>query len=294
MSPYQHGEVYVLDDGAETDLDLGHYERFTDAPLTRDCNYTDRQDLPVGHRRRSATASTWARPSRSSRTSPTRSSGASAAWRSTTSTSSSPRSAAPSATSRGLPFLEAIRQFALDVGSENACYIHLTLVPLPEGRRRAEDQADPALRRRAAQIGIQPDIARLPHRRADLLGPEAQDLLALQRARRGRHRSAPTRTASTTSRWSIHDEGLDDVVCDILRLGDAEPDLGEWNDLVKRVADATVPVRIGIVGKYVSLPDAYLSVVESLEPRRHPPRCGRLRSTGSRPRTSRACSPRGA
>ena len=145
MSPYQHGEVYVLDDGAETDLDLGHYERFTNAPLTPRLQLHDRQDLPVGHPEGARRAITWARPSRSSRTSPTRSRRRSASWPTDDVDVVITEIGGTVGDIEGLPFLEAIRQFALDVGKRELPVHPPDAGPLPEGGRRAQDQADAAL-----------------------------------------------------------------------------------------------------------------------------------------------------
>ena len=157
MSPYQHGEVYVTDDGAETDLDLGHYERFTNQVDDAQQQLDDRQDLPVGDPEGAAAATTSAAPSRSSRTSPTRSRTASARSR-TTWTSSSSRSAAPSATSRACRSSRAIRQLRQDVGRENTLYIHLTLVPFIGAAGELKTKPTQHSVRDLRAIGIQPDI----------------------------------------------------------------------------------------------------------------------------------------
>ena len=130
MSPYQHGEVYVLDDGAETDLDLGHYERFTNAPLTRDCNYTTGKiylSVIEKERQRRVPA---ARRCRSSRTSPTRSRRRSASWPTDDVDVVITEIGGTVGDIEGLPFLEAIRQFALDVGKRE-----LPVHPPDAGRR---------------------------------------------------------------------------------------------------------------------------------------------------------------
>src|SRR6201997_2906413 len=145
MSPYQHGEVYVLDDGAETDLDLGHYERFTNAPLSRDCNYTTGkiyQSVIQKERHGDYLGRTV--------------------------------QVIPHVTDdvdvviteiggtvgdiEGLPFLEAIRQFALDVGKNNCLYIHLTLIPYLKAAREAKTKPTQHSVSQLRQIGIQPDI----------------------------------------------------------------------------------------------------------------------------------------
>ena len=163
MSPYQHGEVYVLDDGSETDLDLGHYERFTNSPLDRHSNYTTGQIyLSVINKERRGEFL-----GQTVQVIPHITNEIKAALA---------KPAAPGVdvviTEIGgtvgdiesQPFLEAIRQFSLDVGKENCLYIHLTLGPLFEGRRRAEDQAHATLRRPAAANRHPARHPRLPHR----------------------------------------------------------------------------------------------------------------------------------
>ena len=197
MSPYQHGEVYVLDDGAETDLDLGHYERFTNAPLDRDCNYTTGKIyLSVIEKERQGDylgKTVQVIPHVTDEIK-----GASASSRPTTWTSSSPRSAAPSATSRAMPFLEAIRQFALDVGKQNCLYIHLTLVPYLKAAGEAKTKPTQHCVGELRQIGIQPDI--LICRTERELGKEEarQDRAVLQRRAAGGHRGDATRSSAST------------------------------------------------------------------------------------------------
>ena len=158
MSPYQHGEVYVLDDGSETDLDLGHYERFTHSPLTRDSQLHDRADLPVGHQQGAAR----------------RVSGQDRAGDSAHHQRDQERHPQAGATDdvdvviteiggtvgdiESLPFLEAIRQFALDVGKENCLYIHLTLVPYLKAAGELKTKPTQHSVGQLRQIGIQPDV----------------------------------------------------------------------------------------------------------------------------------------
>ncbi len=163
-----------------------------------------------------------------------------------------------------LPFLEAIRQFRLDVGRQNVCYVHVTLVPFigPSGEQKTKPTQHSVTELRSR--GIQPD--------AIVCRSEAAISSDLKR-KISRLCDVPpeavVNAADADSLYDIplvlHDEGLDAVVCSILGLPAVEPDLTEWHDLVRRVGAATRPVRVGIIGKYVSLPDAYLSVVEALK-----------------------------
>ena len=144
MSPHQHGEVYVTDDGSETDLDLGHYERFTHAPLTRDSNHTTgRIYLSVIQKERSGKFYEGKTVQVIPHVTDEIKSAIHCLARDDVDVVIT-EIGGTVGDIEGLPFLEAIRQFALDVGRENCLYIHLTLVPFLQGGRRAQDQADPA------------------------------------------------------------------------------------------------------------------------------------------------------
>ena len=191
MSPYQHGEVYVLDDGAETDLDLGHYERFTRRPADPRLQLHDRQDLPLGDPEGARGASTTrGRPSRSSPTSPTRSRTAIHRLATDDVDVVITEIGGTVGDIEGLPFLEAIRQFALDVGRENCLYIHLTLVPYlkaaGELKTKPTQHSVGALR----QIGIQPDVLICRTEHPISRRRQGQDRPVLQRRSQGGDRGA--------------------------------------------------------------------------------------------------------
>jgi CTP synthase len=163
-----------------------------------------------------------------------------------------------------LPFLEAIRQFRLDVGRDNVCYVHVTLVPFigPAGEQKTKPTQHSVTELRSR--GIQPD--------AIVCRSEAPLSVNLKRKISSLcdvDPKAVVNAADARNLYEIplvlHEEGLDDEVCKILRLDSPDLDLSEWETLVDRVENAEEPVKIGIIGKYVSLPDAYLSVVESLK-----------------------------
>ena len=189
MSPYQHGEVYVLDDGAETDLDLGHYERFT-SPVDAQLQLHHRQDLPVGHPegapRRLPRAHRPGHPAHHQRDQGRDPQ----ARRPTTWTSSSPRSAAPSATSRACRSSRPSASSALDVGRENCLYIHLTLVPFIEAAGELKTKPTQHSVASCRPIGIQPDI--LICRTDRFLDADIKRKIALfcNVERRGGHRRA--------------------------------------------------------------------------------------------------------
>jgi len=263
MNPFEHGEVFVTEDGGETDLDLGHYERFIDENLTRDSNATTgsiyRSVLAAERRGEYLGKTVQVIPHITDeikrRISRLGIDGTDVVITEIGGTVGDIEI---------LPFLEAIRQFRLDVGRENVCYVHVTLVPFigPSGEQKTKPTQHSVTELRSR--GIQPDaiVCRSEEAISSDLKRKISSLCDVPV-------DAVVNAADAASLYDIplvvHDEGLDSVVCKILHLPDSEPDLTEWNDLVRRVAAATFPVRVGIIGKYVSLPDAYLSVVESLK-----------------------------
>ena len=176
MSPYQHGEVYVLDDGSETDLDLGHYERFTNAPSRAIRNYTTGQIYLSRHPKRTPRRiPRQHRPGDPARH--RRNQSGRPQSRQRTSTSSSPSSAAPSATSKACRFWKRSARFALDIGKQNCLYIHLTLVPYLKAAGEMKTKPTQHCVGQLRQIGIQPDILICRTERAT--GPEDIDKIAL-------------------------------------------------------------------------------------------------------------------
>ncbi len=187
MSPYQHGEVFVTDDGAETDLDLGHYERFIDEDLNKYSNLTTGKVF-WNVSTRSAVANTWERPSRSSRTSPTRSSALFTAWRTRrTRTSSSPRSAPPWATSRASPSSRPSARWR-STRARGTPFHPRDPRALPQELGRAQEQAHAALGQGTPGHGRAPGHHRAALRRAAGQKHQAQDLPLLQREGGLRHR----------------------------------------------------------------------------------------------------------
>jgi CTP synthase len=262
MNPFEHGEVFVTDDGGETDLDLGHYERFIDESLSRNSNATTGsiyQTVLAAERRGDYLGKTVQviphitdeikrRVERVAR-----------------------NDVDVVITEVGgtvgdieiLPFLEAIRQFRNLVGRDNVCYIHVTLVPFigPSGEQKTKPTQHSVTELRSR--GIQPDVivCRSEEPLSDDLKRKISSLCDVEER-------AVVNAADAANIYELplilHDEGLDDFVCDVLRL-DAEPDLTYWENVVAKVTAATTPVKIGLIGKYIQLPDAYLSVVESLK-----------------------------
>ena len=263
MNPFQHGEVYVTDDGGETDLDLGHYERFTGQSLWRDCNVTtgsiylsvlnkerrgdylgdtvqviphitneikdrirrlgDRDDVDVVIAEIGGTVGDI----------------------------------------EILPFLEAVRQFRKDVGFRNIAHIHVTLVPYIGPSEELKTKPTQHSVAELQSRGIRPDAIVV---RSDRPIDEAVRNKISLFCDVGAEAviSAPDARDIYEMPLILHDHGLDRVIIDLLRLETPEPDLTDWQRMVKKASAATRTVTIGLVGKYTVLPDAYLSVVEAL------------------------------
>jgi CTP synthase len=265
MSPYQHGEVYVLDDGTETDLDLGHYERFTNAPLTKDCNYTTGKIyLSVINKEREGkyyegkTVQVIPHITNEIKDAVNRLATDDVDVVIT-------EIGGTVGDIESLPFLEAIRQFALDVGRENVVYIHLTLVPYL--RAAGELKTNPTQHSVGAlrQIGIQPDV--LICRTEHPISPEERDKIALfcNIERRAVIEERDRQYSIYEVPLSLVNSGLDDILVKRLNLKTQPLDIGEWRDLVDRIIHPDREVTVAVVGKYISHRDAYKSVYESLD-----------------------------
>jgi CTP synthase len=263
MNPFQHGEVFVLDDGSETDLDLGHYERFLDRNMSRENNITTGQiyHTVISRERRGdylgATVQViphiteeikdcLRKPARSH-----------------------PDTDVIIVEIGGTvgdiesqPFLEAIRQMALEAEPEDTLFIHLTLVPYiataGEVKTKPTQHSVKALR----EIGIQPQI---------LVCRTAKELSESIRKKIGLFCSVPAKnvvsavdaeTIYEVPLW-FHQEGFDNAVCEHLHLEVGEPDLTDWEEMVAKIKSPTHRVKIAICGKYVYLKDAYKSIIEA-------------------------------
>jgi CTP synthase len=262
MNPFEHGEVFVTDDGGETDLDLGHYERYIDESLTRSSNATtgsiyqavlaaERRGDYLGKTVQVIPHITDEIKRRIKRI--------------------AERDVDVVITEVGgtvgdieiLPFLEAIRQFRKDAGRDNVCYLHMTLVPYigPSGEQKTKPTQHSVTELRSR--GIQPDV--IVCRSAEPVGANMRAKIS---ALCDVDERAVINAADVKNIYELplilHREGLDDVVCEVLRIERAI-DLAPLQALVAKVEAATLPVRIGLIGKYIDLPDAYLSVVESLK-----------------------------
>ena len=261
MSPFQHGEVYVTDDGAETDLDLGHYERFTSARMTRDNNSTtgkiyqtviekERQGEFLGKTVQVIPHIT-----------------------------NEIKSTIKKVTDdldvviveiggtvgdiESLPFLEAIRQMRNDVGKENSIFVHLTLVPFIETSGELKTKPTQHSVKELREIGIQPDI--LLCRTDRLLGQEIKNKIALF------CNLAPEAVVTAKDVENIyqvpvvlHEEHLDAIIVKLLELSESDCDLSQWENLAQVIRSPADEVTIGIVGKYIEYEDSYKSLNEAL------------------------------
>ena len=287
MSPYQHGEVYVLDDGSETDLDLGHYERFTHGPLTRDSNYTTGQiyQSVINKERRGEFLG------KTVQVIPHITNEIKGVIAKLAGTPHSEGGQADVVITEiggtvgdieSLPFLEAIRQFALDVGKENCLYIHLTLVPYLKAAKELKTKPTQHSVGQLRQIGIQPDI--LICRTEHSLSRDDREKIALFC-----NISINAVIEEKDKDFSIYevplslvDNNLDRLIVDKLGLKTVEPDLEDWRELLQRLRNPEHEIGIAVVGKYAEHHDAYKSIYESLDhagiANRAQVRIGRIRS----------------
>ena len=265
MSPFQHGEVYVLDDGAETDLDLGHYERFTSTNLSRLNNLTsgqvylsvltkEREGKYLGNTVQVIPHVTNEIKDRIRQVAEQMGDGVIIT-----------EIGGTVGDIEGLPFLEAIRQFALEAGQGNVLFIHASLVPYIRAAGELKTKPTQQSIAKLREIGISPHI--ILARTEYPLEPDLRHKLSM-------HCNVPiegvieARDVKHTIYevpLKLHEERLDDIVCRMLHLDNTpQPDLTRWRSFVQRVISPTHHVRIGVVGKYIELQDAYKSIYEAL------------------------------
>ena len=263
MSPYQHGEVFVTEDGAETDLDLGHYERFIDENLTRASNVTTGQvyaEVIAKERRGDFLGGTVQVVPHITNEIKRR---IGLAAKETNADVLLVEVGGTVGDIEGLPFLEAIRQMRKDVGRENVIYMHVTLLPHIGTTGELKTKPTQHSVKELRSIGIQPDVILC---RSDFpIEDGIRDKIALftDVEKRG---VIPLITASSIYQVPLilEDWGLGKFLADRLGLSDREPDLAAWRDLVAHINSPKETLRIAVVGKYVELPDAYMSVREAL------------------------------
>jgi CTP synthase len=263
MSPYQHGEVYVLDDGSETDLDLGHYERFTNAPLSRDCNFTTGKIYrAVIEKERHGDYL-----GRTVQVIPHVTDEIKAAIRKLTTTDVDVVITEIGGTVgdiEGLPFLEAIRQFALDVGKHNCLYIHLTLIPYLKAAGEAKTKPTQHSVGQLRQIGIQPDI--LICRTEREMTRDMADKIALfcNVEPRAVIEERDKELSIYEVPLSLVENRLDELIVEKLNLKARPLEIDDWRELLHRIKNPAHEVTIAVVGKYIQHLDAYKSIYESL------------------------------
>lgn len=261
MSPFQHGEVFVTDDGAETDLDLGHYERFTHVNLLKSNNYTTGQIYysVISKERKGEYLGKTVQ-------------------------------VIPHITNEikekmvengkdvdvllveiggtvgdieSLPFLEAIRQMRYDVGAENVCYIHLTLVPFIKAANEIKTKPTQHSVKELRSIGIQPDI--LLCRSEMDFGDDVKGKIGLF-CNLPKENVFVARDVDTIYAVPMyfHKEGVVDKIMEILNIWSASPNMTPWEDITKRIWEPAGEVKIAVVGKYVDLVESYKSLSEAL------------------------------
>ncbi|OPY59698.1 MAG: CTP synthase [Pelotomaculum sp. PtaU1.Bin035] len=263
MSPYQHGEVFVTEDGAETDLDLGHYERFIDINISRNCNVT--------------TGGIYSSVINKERKGDFLGGTVQVIPHITNEIKERVRRVATESRAdiiiteiggtvgdiESQPFLEAIRQLKGDLGRRNVVYIHVTLVPYLRAANELKTKPTQHSVKELRGIGIQPDVIVCRSERP--LSKEMEEKLALFC---DIDKEAVIQAVDAPSIYEVplmlEAEGLADIVLDKLGITTGPPDLADWRDMVVKRKNLRYTTAIGLVGKYVSLPDAYLSVAEAL------------------------------
>src|ERR1700732_4888055 len=248
MSPYQHGEVYVLDDGSETDLDLGHYERFTNAPLSRDCNYTTGKIYPpVLEKERHGDYL-----GKTVQVIPHITDEIKAAVRRLATEDVDVVITEIGGTVgdiEGLPFVEAIRQVALDLGKANVLYIHLTLIPYLKAAGEAKTKPTQHSVERLRKIGIQPDI--LICRTERELAKEDAEKIALfcNVEKRAVIEERDKEFSIYEVPLSLVKNHLDDLIVEKLQVKPKPLEISDWRDMLQRIRNPSHEVTIGVVGK---------------------------------------------
>lgn len=264
MSPYQHGEVFVTDDGAETDLDLGHYERFIDENLSRNSSVTSGKiywDVINMERRGDYLGGTVQVIPHITTAIKEK---AYAVGKEDNTDIVITEIGGTVGDIESLPFLEAIRQISIEVGKENVAYIHVTLVPYLKMSGELKTKPTQHSVKELRNIGIQPDVivCRTEHSISNEMKAKMALFCNIPAKRIIQNLDAP----------SLYDlplmmerEGLANAVCETLGIENREPDLKEWIEVTEKSKALTKKVKIALVGKYVELHDAYISVAESLK-----------------------------
>lgn len=264
MSPYQHGEVFVTEDGAETDLDLGHYERFIDINLNQYSNVTTGKVYSTVLKKerrgdyKGATVQVIPHITNEIKDKVYK------AGKATKSDVVITEIGGTVGDIESLPFLEAIRQIKSEIGREHVMYIHCTLVPYIKAAGEIKTKPTQHSVKELRSLGIQPDAIVL---RSEMEIGEDNKRKIAQFCDTDNEAVIEMLDADTLYHVPIalQAQKFDDLVCKHLHLPDTEADMKEWNELVHKVRNLSNVIDIALVGKYVELPDAYLSLVESLK-----------------------------
>ena len=264
MSPFQHGEVYVLDDGAETDLDLGHYERFTSGRLSKLNNITsgqvyetviknERQGLYLGATVQVIPHVTDVIKNRIYEVA-----------EQTDVDVIITEIGGTTGDIEGLPFLEALRQFKDEVGHENVAFMHATLIPYIKAAEELKTKPTQQSVAKLREIGITPDV--IICRSEYPIDNDVKKKISMFCNVRPEAVIPFLDVTGTIYRapLNLHDQNLDSIICERLGLKTKEPNLIEWRNMVDRIVNPTHTIKIGVVGKYIELKDAYKSIYESL------------------------------
>ena len=264
ISPYQHGEVYITVDGAKTDLDLGHYERFIDEALTKESSITsgkiyqtvlNKERAGDYHGKTIQVIPHITNEIKSRLLSAATASGADVIITEIGGTVGDMES---------LPFLEAIRQWRRDVGIENTFYIHTALVPYVKAAAELKTKPTQHSVKELRSLGIQPDMLVL-RTEADI-DDEIREKISIfcDIEPKAVVVSKDVKILYEVVN-NLYNQGADQYICDTLKIESPKADMTEWNELIKAVKKLSGEVNISLVGKYVQLPDAYISIIESLK-----------------------------
>lgn len=263
MSPYQHGEVYVTQDGAETDLDLGHYERFIDIDLTQDSNVTTGKvySTVISKERKGEFlgATVQVIPHITNELKER----VYAASRANQSDVVITEIGGTVGDIESLPFLEAIRQIKSDIGRENVMYIHVTLIPYIKAAGEVKTKPTQHSVKELRSLGIQPNV--IVCRTEKSFHADLKKKIALFC---DIDQEAVIEAVDAESLYEIpllmQEQGLDDIAVKLLKLDVPKADMSDWRKMVDQIKSASKPLNIAIVGKYVELHDAYISIAESI------------------------------
>jgi len=263
LSPFQHGEVYITHDGGEADLDLGHYERFTNENVTKHSDVTSGiiYSSVIEKERRGyyngGTVQVIPHITNEilSYLHKAKETGADVVLTEIGGTVGD---------MEGLPYLEAIRQARRDFGYENTFYVHCTLVPYLKSAGEIKTKPTQHSVKELKSIGITPDMIML-RSEVDVPKYEKKKIALFCDVKEEAVIEAKDVDIIYRLVNNFHDQGVDDIICDHFKLETSPCNLGPWNEMISRIENANGEVKIGLVGKYISLKDAYLSVYESLD-----------------------------